>query len=196
MGSSTRCWKNVVERAPGLLSAALCVCGALFLLGACSRAGAPAPGRLAVRAAVLSSSAGGSQLDLNLDCALSAPMEQALDHGIPLRLRVEVSAGRWPARRSVKSDLELRYFPLSRRYQLRQSDSDEERSFPTRGYLLAALETLRVPFGKDFSALPAGTPLHVAVAFDPTALPGALRLPALFEPAWRLAAPAYAWTAP
>jgi hypothetical protein len=46
-----------------------------------------------------------------------------------------------------------------------------------------------------FARLAPDTPLHVRAAIDPTALPGALRLPALFEPAWRLASADSTWPA-
>ena len=47
-----------------------------------------------------------------------------------------------------------------------------------------------------FAALPEATPLRVSVALDPATLPGALRLPALFEPAWRFTAADYTWRMP
>jgi len=63
-------------------------------------------------------------------------------------------------------------------------------------YLIAALESLRISLPPAFAALPAATSLRVSVALDPVTLPGALRLPALFEPAWRFAAADYTWRMP
>ena len=138
----------------------------------------------------------GATLELGLDCHLSGPMQDALDHGIPITLRVDLRAGNWPHTLAMaQRRIELRYFPLTRRYQLRELRADDVRSFPTPAYLVAALGALRVSLPPAFAALPAATPLNVAVAIDAAALPGALRLPALFEPAWRLAAKDHAWTA-
>ena len=164
------------------------------LLAGCSALAEQTPGTLAVRNAQVSAIAGKAVLELGLDCRLSGPMQDALDHGIPLTLQIDLRAGRWlTSKASASRRIELRYFPLSRRYQLRELDTDDVRSFATPAYLVAALGALRIDVPAAFAALPATTPLHVSAKLDPAALPGALRLPALFEPAWRLAAPDYAW---
>ncbi|HEY0178504.1 MAG TPA: DUF4390 domain-containing protein [Dokdonella sp.] len=169
----------------GLLAATLAGCGALA---------EQKPGALVVRSARIEAAGGGPLLELGLDCRLSGPMQDALDHGIPLTLAVDVRAGRWPlARARATRRIELRYFPLSRRYQLRELDADELRSFATPGYLIAALGSLRLTLPPPFAELPPQTPMHVSARLDPAALPGPLRLPALFEPAWRLASAEYAW---
>ena len=170
-----------------LLSVMLAGCGALAQ---------QAPGALAIRNAAVSENGGSALLELGLDCHLSGPMQDALDHGIPITLRVDIKAGSWPhVRAAATRRVELRYFPLSRRYQLRQADPDDVRSFATPAYLIAALGSLRIGLPGAFTNLPATTPLQVSVRIDPAALPGALRLPALFEPAWRLAAKDHAWIA-
>jgi hypothetical protein len=123
-------------------------------------------------------------------------MQDALDHGIPLTFRIRVDAGRWRWLPSANSEqrIELRYFPLSRRYQLRDLDAQADvRSFATTGYLLAALNSLRVPLPVAFATLPRDTPVRVGAGLETAALPGALRLPALFEPAWQLTATEYRW---
>lgn len=167
-----------------------------FALAACGALDAQKPGQLAVRSARLGTSGAGAVLELALDCRFSGPMQDALDHGIPLTFEIRVHAGRWPHAASATHRIELRYFPLSRRYQLREPGSDDVRSFATPAYLVAALGALRLHLPSAFAELPAATPLRVSAALDPAALPGALRLPALFEPAWRLAAPDHAWAAP
>jgi hypothetical protein len=173
------------------LLALLCV-----LLAGCGVLAQQTPGSLAVRNATMIGTAGGARLELGLDCRLSGPMQDALDHGIPITLQVDVRAGPWlRTLASATQRIELRYFPLSRRYQLRAGNPDDVRSFATPAYLIAALGSLRLGLPNAFSNLPATTPLQVSVRIDPAALPGALRLPALFEPAWQLAAKDYAWTA-
>ncbi|MEO5624710.1 MAG: DUF4390 domain-containing protein [Dokdonella sp.] len=165
------------------------------LLAGCGAIAQQTPGSLTVRTATVVANGTAALLELGLDCHLSGPMQDALDHGIPITLRIEVRAGRWPrALASATERIEMRYFPLSRRYQLRKTESDDVRSFATPTYLIAALGSLRLGLPGAFANLPATTPLQLSVAIDPAALPGALRLPALFEPAWRLAAKDYAWT--
>lgn len=177
---------------------AACLAAILALLATgCSALDEQVPGTLLVRNAQISTIAGSATLELGLDCRLSGPMRDALDHGIPLTVQIDVRAGRWPAEKtSAQRRIELRYFPLSRRYQLRELDSGDVRSFAAPAYLVAALGALRIDLPAPFATLPAATALRVSARLDPAALPGALRLPALFEPAWRLAAADYAWSEP
>jgi len=147
------------------------------------------PGALDVRSAQLVVQDGAPHLELALDCQLSGPMQDALDHGIPLAIVVDVR-GADGAR--AQANVELRYYPLSRRYQLAVNGRDDERGFATRGYLLAALGSLRIGLPAAFTQAP--SPLRVSAALDPAQLPGALRLPALFEPAWRLSSAETTWT--
>ncbi len=167
---------------------------ATLVLAGCAALAEQSPGALAVRHAQRITLAGVPMLELDLDCRLSGPMQDALDHGIPLTLRIDVRSGRWPlfgahARRNI----ELRYFPLSRRYQLRAGAADDVRSFATPAYLIAALGSLRLPLPVELAAANEPRPIRISASLDPAALPGALRLPALFEPAWRLAATDTTW---
>jgi hypothetical protein len=167
-----------------------------LVLAGCGVLAEQAPGALVVRHAALERGGGAALLALELDCRLSGPMQDALDHGIPLTLAVDLRAGshlRPQARAQPR--IELRWFPLSRRYQLREIGSEDVRSFATRATLVAALGALRIGLPPTFAQLPPGTPLEVSVALDPGALPGALRLPALFEPAWQLSSPGTRWLA-
>lgn len=167
---------------------------AAFVLAGCDAIRQQQPGSLVVRNARLIAGTGAAALELGLDCRLSGPVQDALEHGIPITLRVDLQAGRWPHAQTQTQRVELRYFPLSRRYQLREAGNAEPRSYPTPAYLVAALGALRFELPASFAELPTTTPLSVSARLDPAALPGALRLPALFEPAWRLASADYAWT--
>jgi len=177
----------------GLAAVLLLAFGALAACGALEQ---QKPGSLVVRGARIGASGAAAVLELGLDCRLSGPMSDALEHGIPITLQADVRAGSWPAPLAEATRrVELRYFPLSRRYQLREIGADDVRSFSTSAYLVAALGSLRLGLPPAFAALPPATPLRVSVRLDPAALPGALRLPALFEPAWHLVAADYAWSA-
>lgn len=182
-------WKRPVELA--------IVVAALGLAAGCGALREQAPGQLAVRDARVVDAVDASVLVLRLDCRLSGPMRDALDHGIPITLRVTLD-GEGPAQahdiraRAVRS-VELRYFPLSRRYQLRELDGGGVRSFTAPAALIDALAGLRLELPDDFDDLPPGSEYRVDVAVDRSALPGALRLPAAIEPAWWLAAPTFRW---
>jgi hypothetical protein len=162
-------------------------------LGGCDWVRQQTPGALGVRGAQLVAVGDEARLDLALDCRLSGPMQDAIDHGIPVTLVVDVRSGRWPHALRATRRVELRYFPLSRRYQLRAGDGEEVRSFPTRNWLVAGLGSLRLRLPAAFAQLPADARIEVRAGIDAAALPGALRLPALFEPAWRLASADTTW---
>jgi len=148
---------------------------------------------------VRSASIDAGTLAARLEWHPDARVLEALDHGIALGFDVEVQAqGRasWSGRVTLAEQtrhLQLRFFPLSRQYQLRDLDRDQARSFSSRALALAALEDLRL-------ALPewkvAGVERYrLRIALDRETLPGALRLPALLQPAWRLCKGEYAWPA-
>jgi hypothetical protein len=173
-----------------VLACALAGCGALA---------AQQPGTLVVRGARIGGTSDAPTLEIGIDCKLSGPMQDALDHGIPLTFRIRVDAGRWrllPSDVRAEQRIELRYFPLSRRYQVRDLDAPVEvRSFPTPGYLFASLSAMRLPLPGAFATLRRGAAVRVGIELETASLPGALRLPALFEPAWQLSSAEYSWQA-
>jgi hypothetical protein len=122
---------------------------------------------------------------------------EALDHGIALQFDINVQAqgaGLWPATLAAQTrHVQLRYFPLSRQYQLRDLDLNQARSFAARALALAALEDLRLPL-PDWKVARAER-YRLQIALNRDALPGALRLPALLQPAWRRCNGEYAWPA-
>ena len=166
-------------------------------IAGCGVLAAQQPGTLVIRNAHIAGTADAPTLEIGIDCKLSGPMQDALDHGIPLTLRIRVDASRWrflPSDARVTQRIELRYFPLSRRYQVRDLDAPVEvRSFATPGNLLAALNAMRLPLPGAFAALQGDAAVRVGVELETATLPGALRLPAVFEPAWQLSSAEYTW---
>ncbi len=121
----------------------------------------------------------------------------ALDHGIPLDFVVTLTAQKNAALgwhedvASQQRHVQLRYYPLSRYYQLRDLDLDRTRSFPARAAALAALENLRLPLA---SWMPTNADhFKIDVAMNRAALPGVLRMSSLVRPEWWLSSGAYAW---
>jgi hypothetical protein len=122
----------------------------------------------------------------------------ALDHGIVLDFVVDLRAYAPPrlgwrdTLAHIERHIELRFFPLSRRYQLRDLDRGETRSYAARALLMAALEDLRLELPDDWTQATAGS-YALSVDLDRERLPGALRLPALLRPEWRLSSGNYSW---
>jgi hypothetical protein len=175
-----RLWKSILS---------LIGCAAL---GACART----PGALDVRAASLHA----DTLNVQVGWHPDASVLDALDHGIPLDFVVAIRAqthGALGWRQTVavqQRRLQLRYYPLSRKYQLLDVDLARSRTYTTRSLALAALEDLRLP-------MPAWSPsaavdFELDITLDRSALPGALRLAALLRPAWWLSSGEYTWHAP
>lgn len=177
-----RCWKNLVSAL--VLGAMLAACAA--------EDGA----RLRIRSADVV----GGVLTARLQWQPSEVVLDALDHGIVLAFVVDLRA--YAPRRfgwsgtlaHAERRIELRYFPLSRRYQLHDIDRGETRSFGSRALLLAALEDLQLNLPDDWVA--GGAERYALnVEFDPERLPGTLRLPALLRREWHVSSGEYAWPA-
>lgn len=155
-------------------------------LAACT----PAASKLDLAAARIEHRGGAELLAIECDWKPSPEMLDALDHGIPLTLTLTVSRQQsgllgWQTRASEQHRLELRYFPLTRNYQLRELQRGSVRSFGVRAAALAAFSRLELPLQQQEVRAVAGERQHLRIDFDAAALPGALRLPALIAAAWR-----------
>ena len=149
---------------------------------------------LSVRNASIARTVNGPVLQLALDCQLGETLRDALDHGIPLTFVVRLRSDDDVVQATRR--VEMRYFPLSRRYVLRDRDrSDIIRSAVAPAYLVDAMAALRIPVDRQVDEAPAGRRWHVEVGLERNALPGALRLPALLSPDWRLRTKEFEWTA-
>jgi hypothetical protein len=175
-------WKNVAN----VTAAAV-----LLVLAACSTGSADAPLR------IITAAVDQGVLTARLHWQPSEAVLDALDHGIVLDFVFDLRAF-GPAHFGLRDTLahaerhiELRYFPLSRRYQLRDLDRGETRSYGARALLTAALEDLRLELTGDWSRAAGGYTLRVDL--DRERLPGALRLPALLRAEWRLSSGDYSW---
>jgi hypothetical protein len=127
----------------------------------------------------------------------------ALDHGIALdfALTLQAQTPAWLGRHHTllhsERHLQLRYFPLSRQYQLRDLDLGDTRSYPSRTMLIAAFEDLRLQLPPEWNATAGNSigaqryELHIELQRDN--LPGAMRLPALLLSDWRLSTGDYTW---
>jgi hypothetical protein len=179
-----RCWKKI---ASALTFAALAACGS-----------AAGDASLRIRSAEVSQGV----LTARLQWQPGAAVLDALDHGIVLDFRIDLRAYGtarigWRATLArAERHVELRYFPLSRRYQLRDLDRGDTRSYAARALLIAALDDLRLPLAPAWTAAAAPSRYGLSVELDRDRLPGALRLPALLQAQWHLSSGEYTWSAP
>jgi Domain of unknown function (DUF4390) len=177
-------WKRILNRLPPRRAPLAAGLLALVLAGC-----APGEASLALGVARIDRRAGAELLLVECDWKPSAEMLDALDHGIPLTLRLELAREQrgwlgWQAHQVETHSIELRYFPLSRNYQLRDIGGGV-RSFGVRAAALAALSRFEVPLrDPDLRAI-GGERQRLRIELDAAALPGALRLPALVHASWR-----------
>ena len=163
-----------------------------IVLAACAGQAPP----LIVRAASVDNGVLNARLQWHPDASVLATLDHgiALDFIVTLRAQGAAVLGWHSTLATERRHLELRYYPLSRQYQWRDLDRGETRSYAARALLIAALEDLRLPV-PDLRT-PRVQRFVLDIALDRNALPGALRLPALLRPAWRLSSGDYAWPAP
>ncbi len=118
---------------------------------------------------------------------LSNEAKEALDHGVPLTLQLELVIRQTGSRTQLKKNIysyEIRYLPLIEDYQLTQSGEDEIRTFPRLRHLLAELSTVEQSFSK--ADLPQGSyELMARTRLDQKKMPPPMRLPMLFSAQWR-----------
>lgn len=170
-------------------------------LCACSRGGSSPS--FAVRAANIDH----GTLSAQLEWRPSALMLDALDHGIALDFEVAVEA-QGPSWLGWRAEIgrarwhrELRYFPLTRQYQMRDPETDsasDTRNYPARASLIAAISDLRLDLPPRWLGAAQAGPVErytLRIDLQRDNLPGALRLPALIDPDWRLSTGTYAWPA-
>ncbi len=130
-----------------------------------------------------------TSLDVRLqqDLGLSSQAREALEHGVTLTIRLEVELyydhSKVVPRRDARR-FQLRYLPLSERYQLSVEETGELRVFSRLRHMLAAMDTfsVRIPTGP----LPPGSyELRTRVSLDESLLPTPMQLPVSFSSQWR-----------
>lgn len=118
---------------------------------------------------------------------LSAEAREALRHGVPLRLRIDVTmrkSGVWADSGEGTFTYEIRYLPLSDHYQLSGPGADSQaRTFPRLRHVLSALSDVQVSLGQPVAR--AGPyEIRVRSRLDRSGMPGPMQLPALLSPSW------------
>lgn len=140
------------------------------------------PGVLIINRAELD---GNSQrLVLDVSLKLSRTQLEALDQGVPLTF---VFLAAPIASASARHTITLRYSPLTRQYELSDSNEPAPRLFDSRTQMLSTLDRISLPIN---GAPPRGL---VRARLDLGALPPALRMTARFDPSWKLETATVEW---
>lgn len=133
--------------------------------------------------------------DCELDLSLSAEARNALRHGVPLSIELELILRSSADQTRVGDETrryEIRYLPLSEHYQVAGLGEGHTAIFPRLRHALAELS--RLDFSIDTGALPAGEyELLARSRLDHDSMPPPMRLPALFDPRWKHASPWSSW---
>jgi len=126
---------------------------------------------------------------------LSAEAREALQHGVPLTIEVEMILRDSASRTRVGGEThryELRYLPLSEHYRLTGIGAHDIANFPRLRHALAELS--RLNFTLDVGALPAGEYEVLARSrLDASDMPPPMRLPVLFDANWKHASRWTSW---
>jgi hypothetical protein len=175
------CAKQAEHRGPALPWAAALV----LLLSACGDA--DQSGRFELGEVEARWSNGRMEVRFEQDLSLSPEARNALVHGVPLTVGVELilrDAKTQTRLKKNESFYEIRYLPLSEHYQLTGPGDYNLRTFPRLRHALAELGDLQVQF--ETGALPSGEYELLARSFlDKQKMPPPMRLPVMFSSRWK-----------
>ena len=137
----------------------------------------------------VSVSRGYQSLDIGLrqDLHLSQQAMEALHHGVTLTISIDLELrndNSMTLARSEARRFNIRYLPLSERYQLTDGVSEKSQTYSRLRHVFAAIDglNLQLPTGP----LPVGNyELRTRTRLDESMLPAPMQLPALFSSQWR-----------
>jgi len=126
-------------------------------------------------------------IDLTLDLRLSDRTTRGISSGVPvtLMLNLELRDSNSLALIAMHQHrYEIRYLPMSERFQLTDLNSGRARTYPRLRHVLRALMSLQLQF--DTPTLARGDfELRARMRLDKTSLPAPIQLPALIFGAWK-----------
>lgn len=158
----------------------------LLLLTGCSQRGEFDHG-FAIQKVSINQAYQSLNLRLKQDLKLSQPAREALEHGITLIIVLELELHNDNNVMVVREEArhyQLRYLPLSERYQLSEEETDELRAFSRLRHLLASIDDLNVQMTTG-PLLPGDYELRTRIYLDQSRLPTPMQLPAWFSPQWQ-----------
>src|SRR5690606_5395256 len=120
---------------------------------------------------------------LKPDMHLSGEALTALQHGVSLTIRLDLELRNDNNMIVVRRDtrrFQLRYLPLSERYELKDPDQDKLLIFSRLRHAFAALGNMNIKL--QTGPLPPGSyELRTRIQLDESLLPGPMQLPAMFS---------------
>ena len=126
-------------------------------------------------------------VNLQQDLVLSQQAREAMEHGVTLTVMLEMELRNDNNMIVMRRDarrFQLRYLPLSERYQLSDDQTDQMQSFSRLRHMLAKIDVLNLQL--ETGPLPPGSyELRTRIRLDETLLPAPMQLPAWFSPEWR-----------
>lgn len=172
------------------------VLAGVLALGLCSACSAPPEAeRFGIEDLVATWSNGRVDVRLEQRIELGEAARDALRHSVPLTVTLELVLRGAESRSRLlrfRHHYEIRYLPLSQRWQLRDGDDGPTRTFPRLRHVLADLG--RVQLSIETGVLPAGEYELLARNYlDQERMPPPMRLPALFSAHWQHASGWTAW---
>jgi hypothetical protein len=118
---------------------------------------------------------------------LSQQAREALEHGVMLTISLEVELRNDTNMIATQQDarhFQLRYLPLSERYQLSEEESGDLKTFSRLRHLLASVDDLNISLSTG--PLPSGNyELRTRIRLDKSRLPTPMQLPAWFSSQWQ-----------
>ena len=121
------------------------------------------------------------------DLQLSQQAREALEHGVTLTIMLELELHNDNNMMVVRQEnrrFQLRYLPLSERYQLSEEETDELQAFSRLRHALAAIANLNVKFSTG-PLLAGNYELRTRISLDESRLPTPMQLPAWFSSQWQ-----------
>ena len=158
----------------------------LFVLVGCGQQGTVDYG-FTIRNVSISQAYQSLNVHLQQDMQLSQQAREALEHGVTLIIMLQLELHNDNNMMVVREDnrnFQLRYLPLSERYQLSEEGTDELRTFSRLRHLLASINKLNVQMTTG-PLLPGNYELRTRIHLDESRLPTPMQLPAWFSPQWQ-----------
>jgi hypothetical protein len=174
-----RLWCRTLLAARGPIALALALVG-------CSAG--PADFGFSIGRVEAKSSVAAVNVVIHQQLVLSSEAKDALNHGVPLVILTELelrAAGSHENITRATREFEIRYLPLSNRYQLTTLHPSSTQTYPRLRHVLAELGA--VSFSLQPGQLPPGEyQLRARSLLDKQNMPPPMRLPAWFSAAWKL----------
>ncbi|MCP4044414.1 MAG: DUF4390 domain-containing protein [Gammaproteobacteria bacterium] len=158
----------------------------LFVLVGCGQPGAVDYG-FTIKNVTISQTYQSLNVHLRQDLQLSQQAREALEHGVILIIMLTLELNNDDNMMVVRKEdrsFQLRYLPLSERYQLSEEGTGELRAFSRLRHLLASINDLNIQMTTG-PLLPGSYELRTRIRLDESQLPTPMQIPAWFSPQWQ-----------